>query len=338
MKARRGSGVWPAPCRRSSLSPAPRAAPPSPTSASRSSRAARRSSFQGEGWFDSLHPDDRLGAERTWRASLATGQGYEAEWRFRRHDDGYRWFGVRATPVRDTGGAITQWVGACADIQEIVDARQSLAVTNRVLEERVAERTAELNGSLARLHRETAEREAAEAQMRQMQKMEAVGQFTGGIAHDFNNMLAIILGALGMARRRLASEPARAAELIGHAEEGANRAASLTARLLAFSRQQPLAPKPIDANRLVAAMSELLRRTLGEQVEVETVLAGGLWRTLADPDQLENALVNVCVNGRDAMPDGGKLTIETGNGHLDDDYALRHPEVAAGQYVVISRH
>ena len=289
----------------------------------------------GDGWVDTVHPDDRGRVTKAWSDSVATGSAYEVEFRMRHHGGEHRWFAVRGAPVRDEHGAILQWVGNCTDIEEIIQARQELAAANHALEERVTERTGELNATLASLRREMAERQAAEAQVRQMQKMEALGQLTGGVAHDFNNMLAIVLGALGMARRRLASDPAKAAELIGHAEEGASRAASLTARLLAFSRQQALAPKPIDANRLVAAMSELLRRTLGEQIEIETVLAGGLWRSWADPDQLENALVNVCVNGRDAMPAGGKLTIETANGHLDDDYALKNAEADPGQYVVI---
>ncbi len=291
--------------------------------------------LSGDGWVETVHPGDRERVNSAWSASVATGKPYEIEFRMRRRDGVHRWFAVRGAPVRDPDGAILQWVGNCTDIEDVIEARQALADANRRLEERVEARTADLNATLGSLRREIAEREAAEAQVRQMQKMEAVGQLTGGVAHDFNNMLAIIIGALGMAKRRLTSDPARAGELIGHAEDGATRAASLTARLLAFSRQQPLSPKPVDANRLVAAMSELLRRTLGEQIEVETVLAGGLWRTFADPDQLENALVNVCVNGRDAMPSGGKLTVETANGHLDDDYATQHAEVRAGQYVIV---
>ena len=155
-----------------------------------------------------------------------------------------------------------------------------------------------------------------------MQKMESIGQLTGGIAHDFNNMLAIVTGSLDMAKRRLTgAEHPKVAQCIDNAAEGARRAAVLTARLLAFSRQQPLEPQALDANRLVSGMSELLRRTIGEHIEVETVLGGGLWHAFADPAQLENALVNLAVNARDAMPEGGKLTIETANAHLDDLYA-----------------
>ncbi len=178
-------------------------------------------------------------------------------------------------------------------------------------------------------------REAAETQVRQIQKMESIGQLTGGIAHDFNNMLAIVIGSLDLAKRRLTSDPAKVGTYLDNAREGADRAAQLTARLLAFSRQQPLAPSPTDANKLVSGMSEMLRRTLGEPVRVETVLAGGLWRCYVDPTQLENALLNLAVNARDAMPEGGRLTIETQNAHLDDDYARGHEEVEAGQYVCV---
>ena len=188
-----------------------------------------------------------------------------------------------------------------------------------------------------RLVAEVKERQAAEAQVRQLQKMQAIGQLAGGIAHDFNNMLTIVISSLELARRRIARVgPDQAMRFLDNAAEGANRAAVLTARLLAFSRQQALEPQAIDANKLVAGMSELLRRTIGESVKIETVLAGGLWRTSADPMQLESALLNLAVNARDAMPSGGKLTIETGNTHLDERYAAEHTEVAAGQYVLLS--
>ena len=188
----------------------------------------------------------------------------------------------------------------------------------------------------AQLVEEIASREIAEAQVRQMHKMETIGQLTGGIAHDFNNMLAIVIGSLDLAKRRLAKDKRRAEQSIDNALQGAERAAQLTARLLAFSRQQPLAPTAVDANKLVGGMAELLRRTIGESVRFEAVLAGGLWTAFADASQLENALVNLCVNARDAMPDGGHVTIETANTHLDEGYAGQHAEVAPGQYVMLS--
>ena len=193
----------------------------------------------------------------------------------------------------------------------------------------------ELGIANERLTIEVAERAAAEGQVRQMQKMESIGQLTGGIAHDFNNMLAIVIGSLDMAQRRFDEAPDRAKAYIDNASEGAQRAAQLTARLLAFSRQQPLEPRAIDTNKLVGGMSELLRRTIGEHIAVETVLAGGLWPAFIDAGQLENAILNLCVNARDAMPDGGKLTLETNNTHLDERYAAEHDEVTVGQYVVL---
>jgi len=150
-------------------------------------------------------------------------------------------------------------------------------------------------------------------------------------------MLAIVIGSLNLMRRRL--ERAQVGELprlVDGALEGAERAATLTNRLLAFSRQQALKPEPIDPNKFVAGMSDLLRRSLGEAIKLETVLAGGLWRSHADANQLENALLNLCINARDAMPDGGRLTIETLNAYLDEPYAATHVEVPAGQYVLIA--
>lgn len=182
---------------------------------------------------------------------------------------------------------------------------------------------------------EATARSAAELQVRQLQKMEAVGQLTGGIAHDFNNMLAVVIGGLNLAQRRLDRGETDIKRFMDGAMEGATRAAALTQRLLAFSRQQPLAPESIEANRLVNGLTELLARTLGERVRLETILTPGLWKTLADPVQLENVIVNLAVNARDAMPDGGRLTIETGNADVDADYALE-AEVPDGHYVMIA--
>ena len=196
---------------------------------------------------------------------------------------------------------------------------------------------AELLEANEHLELEIAERKQATSQVRQLQKLEAVGQLTSGIAHDFNNMLAIVIGSLDIARRRLAgTEHPSILQCINNAAEGAERASVLTARLLAFSRQQPLDPKILDINKLVSGMSELLRRTIGETIKIETVLAGGLWRTFVDPSQVESTLLNLVINARDAMPNGGKLTVETQNAYLDEAYASQHEEVAAGQYVMIS--
>jgi signal transduction histidine kinase/CheY-like chemotaxis protein len=204
------------------------------------------------------------------------------------------------------------------------------------LEAQVAERTAELSQANATLQSEIQRREHSEARILQMQKIEAVGQLTGGIAHDFNNMLAIVLGSLRLLQRRLERGDTNVQKYIDGAVQGAERAANLTARLLAFSRQQALAPEVIDLNKLVAGMGEILRRTIPENVQIETVLAGGLWRTNVDVQGLESAIINLAANGRDAMPDGGKLTIETANVYLDESYAARHADVHPGQYVMIA--
>ena len=189
----------------------------------------------------------------------------------------------------------------------------------------------------------TAEKDQAEAlrqaedALRQAQKMEAVGQLTGGIAHDFNNLLAGILGSLELMQTRIAQ--GRTEDLRRYNEaatQSARRAASLTHRLLAFSRRQTLDAKPTDANRLVGSMEELIRRTMGPAITVELVISAGLWMTLCDANQLENALLNLAINARDAMPDGGRLTIETANARLDAAYAATQRDVTPGQYISIS--
>ncbi|MCA0200663.1 MAG: CHASE3 domain-containing protein [Proteobacteria bacterium] len=196
---------------------------------------------------------------------------------------------------------------------------------------------ADLRAANNKLSAEMLRREKAEEQLRQVQKMEAIGQLTGGIAHDFNNMLAVIMGALNIMQRRIDRGDFNIQPFMQAAIEGAQRGGALTQRMLAFARKQVLEPRPLDANKLVSGMSDLLRRTLGEVIQTEVVLAGGLWRTHADAHQLETAILNLVVNARDAMPQGGKLTLETANAHLDDAYVAEHGDgAAAGQYVMIS--
>ena len=212
--------------------------------------------------------------------------------------------------------------------RELLEARNAAERANAELRQ--------LNETLeARVAEAVQERLTAEDALRQAQKMEAVGQLTGGIAHDFNNMLAVVLSGLSLLQRRLEKGDTDVDKYITAAREAAHRAAGLTQRLLAFSRQQSLSPQALNANRMVSEMSELLRRTLGETIDMETVLAGGLWQVHADANQLENAVVNLAVNARDAMPEGGRLTIETANCHLDDVYAAEHA-IPAGQYVMVA--
>ncbi len=191
----------------------------------------------------------------------------------------------------------------------------------------------------AALERETELRRQSEATLVQAQKMEAVGQLAGGIAHDFNNMLTVVLGNLATALRRLEKlgEPGKAiVPSLEAARQGAQAGAKLTHRLLAFSRRQPLAPSRIDLDRVVAGVADLIRRTIGADIAFETVLSAGLWPAHADSHQLENVIINLVVNARDAMPDGGRVTIETANAYLDERYAARFGDVTAGQYVLLS--
>lgn len=191
-------------------------------------------------------------------------------------------------------------------------------------------------GRIHAVGRDITDQRATEEALRQSQKMEAVGQLTGGIAHDFNNLLQGITGSLDLIKARVAQGRANEIDrFLTGATSSANRAAALTHRLLAFSRRQPLDPRPVRANPLIASMEDLLRRTLGEKIRMEMVLAGGLWLTRCDPNQLESAILNLVINARDAMPDGGQLTIETCNAHLDSLYAARQREVRPGQYVCI---
>lgn len=232
--------------------------------------------------------------------------------------------------VRQLGGALSEVS------HKLHDRSQELAQLNATLEQQVSRRTAELSDANAKLVAEMTRRQESEAQLRHMQRLEAIGQLTGGIAHDFNNMLAVIISSLNLVQRRLARGNHEISEFVDSAMQGADRAANLTKRLLAFSRQQALSPEPIEANRLLVGMEDILRRSLPETIAVETVLSGGLWRTYADVHALENVLINLAVNARDAMPDGGKLTIETANADLDASQAIAADEVAPGQYVLIT--
>jgi PAS domain S-box-containing protein len=190
------------------------------------------------------------------------------------------------------------------------------------------------DGGLAVHLRDVTEQQRLEAALQQAQRLDSIGQLTGGVAHDFNNLLTVILGNADLLRDRLDDGGLRplADMIVGAAESGAQ----LTLGLLAFARRQVLAPRPVDVNEQVAAMDGLLRRTLGEHVELECVRGAGLWPALVDPAQLENALLNLCLNARDAMPGGGRLTIETANVRIGDDYVAQHPEAQPGQYVLLA--
>jgi signal transduction histidine kinase/ActR/RegA family two-component response regulator len=227
--------------------------------------------------------------------------------------------------------------GVSLDVTERKQVETELRRHREHLEELIAARTAELGEALDKLQAEIQGRERVEATLRQSQKMEAIGQLTGGIAHDFNNLLTGITGSLELLQARAAQ--GRTAEIGRFADTAmlaAKRAAILTHRLLAFSRRQTLAPRPTDVNALVAGMEELIQRTVGPAIIVESVLADGVWPTLCDPNQLETALLNLAVNARDAMPDGGRLTIETANADVDHAYVRSHgDDLRAGGYVTV---
>ena len=256
-----------------------------------------------------------------------------------------RFFAARADRLSDYLSWLGVLVGAMAIFMGTV-AVQALrlnAIARRdaedeaeralALEQAVADRTRELSDANLALKAEAVERHAAEAQLRQVQKMEAVGQLTGGIAHDFNNMLAVVVGGIDLARRRLNGPRREVTIHLTNAMEGATRAAALTRRLLSFARSEPLLPERIDGAELVGGMSELLDRTLGERIQVQTVLAKDGWPIFVDPHQLENAILNLAVNARDAMDGEGRLTISTANETLA---ANAVGDIQPGEYLRIS--
>jgi PAS domain S-box-containing protein len=275
----------------------------------------------GLGWLEAVHPDDRGAARAAFIGATATHSPFRVEYRLRRADGVYRWAIDAAAPRYDGAGNFVGFIGSVIDITERKEAEQVLQRANDDLELRVA--TA------------ISERLDAEAQLRQAQKMEAVGKLTGGVAHDFNNVLQVIGGNLQLLARDVAGNP-RAEQRLQSAIGGIARGSKLASQLLAFGRRQPLAPKVVNLGRLIRNVDDMLRRALGEGVEVETVIAGGLWNTFIDVIQLENALLNLAINARDAMKGQGRLTIEAGNAFLDDAYAKRHAEVAPGQYVMLA--
>ena len=240
---------------------------------------------------------------RALQRAAAEGQWEMEGWRVRK--DGSRfWAHTIIDPIRDPDGAIAGFAKVTRDVTERRDSQLAL--------------------------------EQARQALFQSQKMEAVGQLTGGVAHDFNNLLTVIIGGLDTIARGADLQERRVRRALDMARQAAERAASLTARLLAFSRRQPLKPAPTDVNILVRGMAELLHHSLGEQIELESVLSSRLWIVDVDQNQLEASILNLAVNARDAMPEGGKLTIETANTYLDETYQETDTEVIPGQYVLLS--
>jgi len=267
----------------------------------------------------SVHPQDRARVEQDIGQALRRGGPYRSEYRVRQHDGVFRWIEANGRVDQNADGVPVRFPGVLIDIEHRHAIESALRELNEQLESRV--RSA------------IEQREQAEAALRQSQKMEAVGQLTGGIAHDFNNLLAGISASLQMLEARVGQGRLDAVPRYVDAAQGATkRAAALTQRLLAFSRRQTLDPKPTNLNRLIADLEDLVRRTGGPNVAVESVGAAGLWPIMIDQNQLENAILNLCINARDAMPDGGRLTIETANKWLDER-AARERDLPPGQYV-----
>jgi len=249
----------------------------------------------GNGWAENVHPDDFDRCLEIYLASFNARKPFTMTYRLKRGDGVYR-------EILDNGAAFHRngefagYFGSCIDISD---------------------------------------RTEIEKQLRQAQKMEAIGQLTGGVAHDFNNLLQVISGNLQLLAKDISPE-GQPQRRLQNAMAAVTRGSKLAAQLLSFARRQSLEPRALNLGRIIRGMDDLLRRALGEAIEIETVIAGGLWNTFVDPTQIETALLNLAVNARDAMGGRGKLTIEAGNARLDDHYAAKHVEVNAGQYVMVA--
>lgn len=298
--------------------------------------------YAGYGWADAVHPDDAEASVRAWEQAVATKSMFVHEHRVRRHDGSWRQFAIRALPTFGTDGSIQEWVGVHTDITHQRAAEQALREHVEELarqvrhRERAEDQLRMLNETLeARVISEIEVRRETEAKLAQSQKMETIGKLTGGVAHDFNNLLQVVSGNLQLLAKDVAGNE-RAEGRIANAMAGVSRGSKLASQLLAFGRRQALEPKVVNVSRFVQGMDDMIRRAIGEAVEVETVVGGGLWNTFIDPAQIENALLNLAINARDAMDGRGKLTIELANTHLDDDYCRKHDEVTPGQYVMMA--
>jgi len=279
----------------------------------------------------SIHPDDRDIVLARLRRTIDTGLDYSIEHRTIWPDGSLHWTEVHAQLYTDRYGSARKLVGVCSDTTARKTIEENLRRLNENLEERVRERTREVNAAHQTLLEEVAQRERAEEQLRQSQKMEAIGQLTGGVAHDFNNLLMVVLGNLELLGKHAAGD-AKATRLIDGALQGARRGAALTQRLLAFARQQDLQVKPVDLAELVSGMNDLLRRSVGSSISIETMLPATLPPALVDANQLELALLNLAVNARDAMPDGGTLSISL----RQEQVGGNNGDLGEGTYLVLA--
>jgi signal transduction histidine kinase/CheY-like chemotaxis protein len=284
-----------------------------------------------------VHPDDLERRREVLDHAIRTGRDYSIEYRNIWPDGSQHWVDVRARAVRRSDGSIKSLVGVCSDITarktadierdnllaQLAAERTALAELTETLEQRVEQRTADLM-------KEVAAREKAQEQLRQAQKMETIGQLTGGVAHDFNNLLMAVMGNLDLLRKRLPDDP-RLRRLVDGAMQGAQRGASLTQRLLAFARQQDLRAVSVDLGDLIRGMGNLLERSLGPRVVLGLDIPAGLPPARIDPNQLELAILNLAINARDAMPDGGRIEIRVAEHQTRNDPALK-----PGRYLKLS--
>ncbi|MGE5539528.1 MAG: ATP-binding protein [Gemmatimonas sp.] len=274
----------------------------------------------------SVHPDDRALMQSRLERSIATGADYALEYRNIWPDGGTHWIDVRARAVKGPSGKVVRLVGVTSDITGRKTAEDTLRTVNERLEERVKERTAELERAHRLVLEQMAERSRAEEQLRQAQKLETIGQLTGGVAHDFNNLLMAVLANLDLLRKHLPNDP-KVLRLIDTARQGAQRGASLTQRLLAFARRQELDIRPVDLVRLLHGMMDLLARSVGPRIEIKVTAPATLAPAMADANQVELAVLNLILNARDAMPGGGVVTVR-----LDGISAAGEDGIAAGRY------
>lgn len=288
-------------------------------------------SFTYQDLLQTIHPDDVGRMKQAMRTTIETGSDYTIAYRTVWPDGSIHGAEVRAQLHRDRAGRPLKLVGVSSEITERLRAEEQQRHLNEMLEARVTERTRELEEAHSLVLAEVGHRERAEEQLRQAQKMEAIGQLTGGVAHDFNNLLMAVLGNLELLRKHVAGD-AKATRLIDGALQGAKRGASLTQRLLAFARRQDLQVGPVNLAKLVNEMKDLLQRSVGSRIAVEVHAPEHLPQVSADANQVELALLNLVVNARDAMPNGGTIRIE-----LDEAEQPAQPDpLAPGRYVVLS--
>jgi PAS domain S-box-containing protein len=287
--------------------------------------------FSYEDLLAAVHRDDLAGIEDALRQTVETGRDCETAFRFVWPDGTLHWIEIRAQLYRDRQRKAQKLVGIVSDITARRTAEEALKGVNDLLEQRVSLRTAELEAANAGLIEQVVQRERAEEQLRQAQKMEAIGQLTGGVAHDFNNLLMAVLGNLDLLRKHCQDDP-KASRLIDGAVQGAKRGAALTQRLLAFARRQDLSVEPTDLRKLVGGMEDLLKRSVGPAIGIEVRLQDDLLPALVDANQVELALLNLVVNARDAMPTGGSITV----GLRGEEIRSASSDLASGRYIVLS--